>query len=192
MIGALCLLAACNSDRPLQGAQEPTPPGAVVADDAVRDTGATQAAATHPLISRAERLQSNLDAILVASTRVTGSWFVGEVSSEFTMYMDGDRETYAEERVKLGNGGTAWRQYFFDDGTLAFFVEEGSRPNGGDVRSGDGGDSVLVVLEFNADGEVESFYKTVGGAPADLGESEGAIVRQNLERLREGARQAGL
>jgi len=185
-IGALSLLIACNAGQPGQGGQELTPRGAA-ADDAVPDTGVSRVTDENDLLSQAERLQSNLDAILASSSRVTGNWFVGDVTAEFTMYFDGDHETYAEERVELGDGGSAWRQYFFDDGALAFFVEEGSRPS---ARSG-GTDSVIVILDFDDAGELEAFYKTIGGAPADLGESEDVLVRQSLERLREGARQAG-
>ena len=184
-IGTLSLLAACNAGQPGPGENEPISGGSPAAPD----TPVVRAADENALLSRAERLQSNLDAILAASSKVTGSWFVGDVTAEFTIYFDGDREAYAEELVELGDGGTAWRQYFFDDGTLAFFVEEGVRPNGDSGR--DGTDSVLVVLDFDSEGNVESFYKTIGGAPVDLGESEERLVRQSLERLREGARQAG-
>ncbi len=184
-IGALALLAACNAGQTGQAGPDPTMRGAAMSDDT--NTDAVRVADEDELLSQAERLQSNLDAILAASSHVAGSWFVGDVTAEFTMYFAGERETYAEERVELGDGGTAWRQYYFDDGVLEFFVEEGTRP------SADRGsmDSVVVVLDFDAAGEVEAFYKTVGGLPADLGESEGVIVHQNLERLREGARQAG-
>lgn len=186
-IGALGLLTACNAGQPGQGGQEPAPSGAIALDDTDPDAGATRVADENALLSQAERLQSNLDAILAANSTVTGSWFIGDVTAEFTMYFDGDRETYAEERVDRGDGGTAWRQYFFEDGVLAFFVEEGTRPSAAPGSM----DSVIVVLDFDTGGEVVSFYKTVGGTPADLGESEEALVLEGLERLREGAGQAG-
>jgi len=50
---------------------------------------------------------------------------------------------------------------------------------------------VVVVLDFDPQGEVAAFYKAIGGQRADLGESEEAQVRQSVERLRQGARQAG-
>lgn len=188
-VGIIALFAACNAGQPGQGGQEPAPSGALAIEDTDHDAGATRVADENELLSQAERLQSNLDAILASNSTVTGNWFVGDVTAEFTMYFDGERETYAEERVQLGDGGTAWRQYFFDDGVLVFFVEEGTRPSADSGR--DGTDSVIVVLDFDGQGNVKSFYKTVGGAPADLGESEGALVLQSLERLRQGARQAG-
>ncbi len=185
-IGGLGALAACNAGQPGQSGQEPASSGELAIDDTDHDAGATRVEDENELLSRGERLQANLDAILASSSQVTGSWFVGDVTAEFTMYYAGERETYAEERVELGDGGTAWRQYFFETGTLVFYVEEGERPS----ASG-GMDSVVVVLDFDPQGEVAAFYKAIGGQRADLGESEEAQVRQSVERLRQGARQAG-
>ena len=184
-IAAIALLLGCNG-HPGPAGREPVAAAPAPGESAV-DTVAIRAASEEALLSDAERLQSNVDAILAASSQVAGTWFVGDVTAEFTMYFDGDRETYAEERVDRAGGGTAWRQYFFEDGKLVFFVEQGTRP----AADGAGTDSVIVVLDFDASGEVEAFYKAIGGMPADLGESEGVLVLQSLERLREGARQAG-
>jgi len=187
-LGAIGLLVVCSACQSGNNEQGPTPRGGpAIADDALPDT--VRAADEDALISRADRLQVNLNAVQDASTKVTGSWFIGDVTAEFTIYFDGENESYAEERVELGDGGTAWRQYFFEDGALAFFVEEGSRPSGDSSRGGT--DSVVVILDFDSQGRVESFYKTIGGDPADLGESEEARVWESVDRLRQGARQAG-
>lgn len=189
MMSAIAMLAsqpACDPGQSGQAGRDASPEAAMI-DSAAYDTGAVRVDDENELLSQAARLQSNLDAILASNSQVSGSWFVGDVTAEFTVYYDGERETYAEEHVDRGDGGTAWRQYYFDAGTLAFFVEEGTRPS----ADGAGSDSVIVILDFDPQGDVEAFYKSIGGAPADLGESEEAEVLRSLERLREGARQAG-
>ncbi len=130
------------------------------------------------IVLEAERLRERLDDL----REVEGEWGRGDASSTFTAYFDEDELRYLREEVSLGEYGSSQNEYFFRDGRLFLYQEEGERAVPG--RESPRAAAVTVRISYGSEGEVFEARKTVNGEPAPPRPDEVEGASRHAEELR--------
>lgn len=142
------------------------------------------AGVTGPLPARAARVAAEMGAF----ERVDGQWEQGDAASTISAYFDGPQLRYLEERMTIGQYGSAANAYYFEQGTL-FFLESVKRVAMGTPGRDDRQEEIAMRALFAPDGTREEAMRWVDGAAAEMDEGELLSALRHAEGLREAAMQ---
>ena len=149
---ALGALAAC-------GRPDAQPPQASRPDSA----------AAAPVLSPAEAaaaLEAGTEARRGSLVRKPGSTVAGDAVSQWTAFYAGDTLLLIDDSVSLGDYGGSRVRFYFDEGRLRLYREEGRRTNTGSGERG--ARSISTRIVFDAAGAVAASTYQVNGRDSTL------------------------
>ena len=124
--------------------------------------------------------------------RVDGTWQEGDAGSMISAYFENGVLLYLEERMTIGEYGSAANAYFFDEDAL-FYMETLKRLVERSRSSPDEREEIAFRLLFGPDGTLLESLKWVDGETAELNDQElrstlrhAAVVREAALRLAAG------
>jgi hypothetical protein len=128
-----------------------------------------------PAIADAETKAAAIDNLLPTLERRDGQWTLGRAAIRYTIYMNGPVVACIDEIVDSGDAGGSTNKYYFDNGVLFLYREQGhwretNPPNPMTMRE------VARAMVFNPEGGLVSSLKTVDGVAAGLSEYESTAV----------------
>ena len=113
---------------------------------------------------------------------VTGNWYMGEAKSKFQAYYAGDELKLIIEQMDVGEYGSSEYRYYFKDGYLFYYEQNGKRTAPNSKRP-DEADNVNVVMHFDKEGTLVSSSKKINFNPVELHEIEAPGVLKHCEVL---------
>jgi hypothetical protein len=143
-------LAAC-------GRPEAHPPQGGRPDSALAPTSPAAAAAS---------LESRVEAERASLLRRPGRTAAGDAVSEWTAYYRGDALLLIDDSVSLGDYGGSRVRFYFDEGRLRLYREEGRRANTG--RGESGARTIVTRIVFDDAGVVAASSYQVDGRDSTL------------------------
>lgn len=139
------------------------------------------ASAMGPLPPRAGDIAARLSTL----RRIDGSWQDGDAASAISAYFEDGALRYVEERLTIGQYGSAANAYYFEEGAL-FYHETIKR-----IRSAgqppDAGDEVAFRVLFGPDGGRAASSKWINGEPVELDDAELQTALRHAVVIREAA-----
>ena len=120
--------------------------------------------------------------------RIEGSWQEGDAASTISAYFEAGALRYLEERMTIGQYGSAVNAYYFEEGAL-FYHETIKLVRSAD-QSPDTGDEIAFRVLFGPDGVPAASSKWINGEPVELDDAElqtalrhAAVIRDAALRL---------
>lgn len=164
-----------------------TPPPKVIVETApASDAAPTPAPATppaavaaapqpDPLVTQAQAKAAAIESQSSSLDRREGQWTLGSATIGYSVLMSGPAVSYIEEHVDAGDAGNSVNKYYFEDGALFFYQDEGrwretNPPNPMSMRQ------IGRAMVIDAQGRLVTAYKTVDGVSVGLGENEVTAV----------------
>ena len=125
---------------------------------------------------------SEITALMDEMQLVTGNWYMGEAKSNFQAYYAGDELKLIIEQMDMGEYGSSEYRYYFKDGYLFYYEQNGKRTAPNSKRP-DEADNVNVVMHFNKEGILVSSSKKINFEPVELLDIEAPGVLKHCEVL---------
>jgi hypothetical protein len=163
----------------LPSAADLAPAGA--AQEAAKPATTPAAPPVDPVIVDAEKQAMETDATLAGMSRREGEWSLGEAHSTYSAYSDGKNPSVIEEQLDMGDSGSSRNKYYFKDGSLHLYEEDGTwrqidPPNPITTRH------IKRTMVFDVNGKLVTAVKLIDGAPAPVeGYEANAILTHALE-----------
>jgi hypothetical protein len=158
----------------------PTPPATSTAK-------APAPPAPDPMIVQAQAKAAEVEKGLDSLTKSEGRWQAGSNEATFTAYFSGANLMFIEEHLSAGDRGSTVGKYYFDNGNLAFYQEEGQwREFNSPAPVGQR--KITRSMLFDASGRLTTASKTVDDAITPISEYEALPVQTRAQNLRNVAR----
>lgn len=143
--------------------------------------------APDPMIVQAQAKAAEVEKGLDSLTKSEGRWQAGSNEATFTAYFSGANLVFIEEHLSAGDRGSTVGKYYFDNGNLAFYQEEGqwrefNSPAPVSQRK------ITRSMLFDAGGRLTTASKTVDDAITAISEYEALPVQTRAQNLRNVAR----
>lgn len=125
---------------------------------------------------------------LATLRRIDGSWQDGDAASVISAYFEGGALRYLEERMTIGQYGSAVNAYYFEEGAL--FYHETIKQVRSAGQPPDAGDEIAFRVLFGPDGVTTASSKWINGESGELDDAElqtalrhAAVIREAVLRL---------
>ncbi|GEM_PF-3172799 len=143
--------------------------------------------APDPFIVQAQARAAEIDNSLAGLAKSEGRWQAGSNESTFTAYFSGANLVLIEEHLSAGDRGSSTNKYYFDNGNLSYYQEEGqwrefNSPTPVNTRK------ITRSMVFDADGRLTAAAKTVDDVSTPIGEYEALPVQTRAQNLHNVAR----
>jgi len=119
---------------------------------------------------QARQAAVTIDQSLAGYRQISGVREFGDFVGRFTAYADKKKVVYIEERQELGAYGKAMAKYYFADGRLFYYQQQGELLVPGEAGSLER-QPIQVSLAFGAKGQLTEGSLLIGGQPAQLANS---------------------
>jgi hypothetical protein len=145
----------------------------------------TAPAATLPPMAAGESLAARIERGRTSLVRRPGSTTAGDATSSWTAFLSGDRLVLVDDSTSLGDYGASRARFYFEEGRLRFYREEGTRVNM--APGATGSRSLEARIAFDETGAVAaSAYREEGRdttLPAPKADEARARAAGFLQRL---------
>lgn len=139
-----------------------------------------------PVIADAQKQALDIDAKLEQMHKRDGEWTLGDAHSTYSAYSQDKDPSVIEEHLDLAGSGSSRNKYYFKDGNLYLYEEDGNwseidPPNPITTRH------IKRTMVFDSAGKLVTAAKLVDGAPAPVQGYEANAVLERAVDLRNAA-----